>query len=306
MKRLSVVGNAAIETKIFVEKFPLEEMETKVHKTYVTIGGSGACLSAMLSRFGFRVDLITQVGEDTDGDKILETLKTIGVSTRYIVRNGSTIQFYSIFDQMFRRRIFIKDAPWKEAEIVDLLLIALKDADALVLCPTTIPIFREAIDLINNDYQKTPLVVSPQSAFIGSHDILWQALKKAWIICLNEKEICNYVGTNNYETAISDFNLRDNQILVITRGDKGCIIKDKNNIITQEAIRGEILDPSGAGDSLLAGIIWALNQGYDTKNIALVGCVAGFLACKTPKLVEEGFSLEDVNRLLTIGGDRNE
>lgn len=305
MKRICVVGSASIETKIFVDDFPPDDCEIEIKRMYVNIGGSGACISAMLSRFGFKIDFITQVGLDTYGEKIMKTLRKINIDTEYIIQSGSTVQFYSVFNRTFKRKLFIKNINWKEKEILALLRPILKNTDILVLCPTTKSIFTNVISLTKN--LKKTLVISPQSAFSEQPNILRRAFEKASIICLNEREICSYAKTNDYESAINSLDIRNNKILIITRGDKGCVIIDKNEIIKQEAVRREIFDPSGAGDSLLSGVIWALVKGYDIKKAASIGCIAGFLACKTPTLVEEGFLIEDIFKLMdnTNGGERN-
>ncbi len=305
MKRICVVGNASIETKIFVDDFPPDDWEIEIKRMYVNIGGSGAFLSAMLSKFGFKVDFVTQVSLDTYGEKIMKTLRKINIDTRYIIQSGSTVQFYSVFNRTFKRKLFIKNINWNEKEILALLSPSLKNADILVLCPTTKSIFTKAISLTKN--LKKTLVISTQAAFLEQPNILRRAFEKASIICLNEREICSYAKANDYESAINSLDIRNNKILIITRGDKGCVIIYKNEIIKQEAVRGEIFDPSGAGDSLLSGVIWALVQGYDIKKAASIGCIAGFLACKTPILIEEGFLIEDIFRLMdnTDGDKRN-
>ncbi len=306
MKRICVVGTASIETKFFMDDFPPDDWQIEIKRMYVSIGGSGACMSAMLSKFGFKVDFVTQVGLDTYGEKIMKTLRKININTEYIIQSGSTVQFYSVFNRTFKRKLFIKNINWKEKEILALLPLPLKNADILVLCPTTKSIFTKAISLTKN--LKKTLVISPQTAFLEQLNIMRNAFKEANIICLNKKEICSYTNANDFEIAINGLKVQNNQIFIITCGSDGFVVLTKNKVIMQEAInRGKIVDPSGAGDSLAAGVIWALEQGYGLKMVSLIGSIAGFLACKTPMLVEEGFLIEDIFRLMdnTNGGERN-
>lgn len=290
-KRICVLGNASIETKIFIHKFPPKNGETTINYIYKTVGGSGACSATFLNRLGFEVSIITQVGVGTEGDEILSTLEKVGVDiTRVIRRNSSTI-FYSVFDRSFNRNIFIKNPQWDEEVILSHLYKSLGDAEILILCPTTVSLFTSALEMGKN-MGKT-LVTLPQFAFNErSSDIITKIFQLSDRLFLNEAEVYRYTHTNSLRATINCLKPNKDQIVVITRGAKGCVVISHKEVIEQPGIKGDVIDPSAAGDSFMAGFISALEQDKDLKKAAHIGCTISFVVCKAPGLIEKAFSID--------------
>lgn len=72
----------------------------------------------------------------------------------------------------------------------------------------------------------------------------------------------------------SDF-LKHIEILIITKGQQGSIIKTKDKTITiKTATPKEILDPTGAGDAYRSGFVAGYVRGFDLKVCGQMGSVA--------------------------------
>jgi sugar/nucleoside kinase (ribokinase family) len=296
MRKLCVVGNAAIETKLFVESFPPEESEVEIKRSRVSTGGSGACVSAILERLGFDVDFVTQIGDGIDGERILGNLQRAKVGIRHVVRGGESTLFYSIFDTRFRRRMLIRSTSWDEDMVVSNIEKSIEESDALVLCPSTESIFVRAME-IAKEHAKT-LIVSPQTAFVDHINIVQDAFRCADVACLNERELRMYTATESWVEGIGKLKAKEGQIFIVTRGVEGCVVVTHDEVVHQNALGSEVADPSGAGDSLLAAFLWSYCRDHDIHKAALAGCAAGFLACNTPDLVAEGFLPDDIEEVI--------
>ena len=294
-RRICVVGNTSIETKIFIEEFPPKNCETIIKRMYKTIGGSAACSATVLSRLGFRVCIVTQVAEE-EGDELLLALRSAGVNIAHVIRKGPPSLFYSIFDGSFNRNIFIRSTQWDEEAMLSHLHQAIEDAEILILCPTTVSIFTSALEMWKNTGRT--IITSPQSAFTEEPpDIISKIFALSDLVFLNETEVCIYTGTSTLQAAVDNLRLNTSQIVIITRGSSGCLVISHQGVIDQPAIKGDVIDPSGAGDSFMAGFLLALEQKQSLKDAAYMGCFAGFAACKVPYLVEEGFLIKDYLKL---------
>ena len=75
------------------------------------------------------------------------------------------------------------------------------------------------------------------------------------IIFANEQEILSLVDCKNFDEAIS-FGKQLGKILVITRGEKGSIAIQKNEVVECESKKNlKIVDLTGAGDLFAAGFL---------------------------------------------------
>ena len=81
------------------------------------------------------------------------------------------------------------------------------------------------------------------------------------IIFANEQEIMSLIDTKNFDQVI-EFSKQIGKIIVITRGEKGSILINKNEIIECKSKKNlKIIDLTGAGDLFAAGFL----HGYINK-----------------------------------------
>jgi fructokinase len=77
----------------------------------------------------------------------------------------------------------------------------------------------------------------------------------------NEQEMTSLIGANNFEEVIN-FSKQINKLVVVTRGEKGAIAIQGEEVVECEIIRNlKILDLTGAGDLFASGFL----HGYTNK-----------------------------------------
>ena len=104
-----VVGNISIERLIEVEEFPKNNDDLFVKNYYELCGGAAANVAAMLSNLGLNVSLLSKVGDDCFGDKLIEDLEKHGVDTSniYKTKEHQTSIFSCIMDRIGNRNFYL-------------------------------------------------------------------------------------------------------------------------------------------------------------------------------------------------------
>lgn len=287
-----MLGNAAIERKIFLRAFPPKNWEALIEREYINVGGSGAHSAGALSSLGFKTHIVTQVGKDDNGNRVLSELKKTRVDLEYVLCAGSaTSSFISAFDESQDRIMFIRSVKWNEKALFSRLRDSLKKCEMLVICPSSAHLVMRAAQLAKT--LKKPIIISPQAAFF-KQDLEWieQFFRLTDMIFLNESEMCTYARVNSLNEAIERLRFTDDQIVVVTRGVNGCTVILNKKAIHRPAKHGTVVDPSGAGDSFMAGFIWGLEKGESLKKAADIGSIAGLATSTRTELSEKCLSLQ--------------
>ena len=81
----------------------------------------------------------------------------------------------------------------------------------------------------------------------------------------NEQEIMSLINVNNFDEVIT-FGKQLGKLLVITRGEKGSIAIDNNEVTECDSKKNlQIIDLTGAGDLFAAGFLHGSINGFSTK-----------------------------------------
>ena len=87
----------------------------------------------------------------------------------------------------------------------------------------------------------------------------------------NEQEILSLIGVKRFEDVI-DFARKINKLIVITRGEKGAVAIDKNEVVECSANRNlQIKDLTGAGDLFASGFLHGLINNKSIKESLMTG-----------------------------------
>jgi len=87
----------------------------------------------------------------------------------------------------------------------------------------------------------------------------------------NEQEILSLIGVKRFEDVI-DFARKINKLIVITRGEKGAVAIDKNEIVECSANQNlQIKDLTGAGDLFASGFLHGLINNKSIKESLMTG-----------------------------------
>jgi fructokinase len=121
---------------------------------------------------------------------------------------------------------------------------------------------KKAFDKAINNANKVAMSLSDQFC-VDRHKTQFLELvkNKLDITFANEQEITSLIEANNFNEVIS-FSKKINKLVVITRGEKGAVAIQGEEVVETEIIKNlKILDLTGAGDLFASGFL----HGYINK-----------------------------------------
>ena len=126
---------------------------------------------------------------------------------------------------------------------------------------------RKAFNKAINNANKVAMSLSDKFCVDRHKDHFLDLVKnKLDIIFANESEILSLINTTNFNDVI-EFGKEINKSLIITRGEKGAISINKNEVIEIGIEKNlNIVDLTGAGDLFAAGYLHGYLNNYTSKD----------------------------------------
>lgn len=244
--KLAVIGSINMDQVVSAERIPGKGETLAGSDLRYISGGKGANQAVAMARLGAEVTMFGCVGDDDNGRQLLNALKDEGVDTSHIsVR---------------------KDAPTGLAIITvsenDNVIIVVSGANGLVdrayidsiadqLIDNDLVVLQHEIPLdtvhyaVSFCYEKgIPVVLNPAPAAEAPKDIV----EKVKYLTPNEHEAALIFGA---DADINEVMKAYKEKLIVTQGSKGVSVCLANGeILTVPSIKANIVDTTGAGDTL--------------------------------------------------------
>lgn len=268
MKKLITIGEALID---FIAK---DNALVKDVESFVpSVGGAPANVCGAFAKLGGSAAIISMLGNDAFGDKIIEHLNTFKVDTSYIRRTDlaqTSLAFVSrILDGNRDFTFFRKPG-------ADMLLsenmIEMKwfdDSFALHFCSVDLgdfPMRRAHIKAI--EYAKSNKAIisfDPNLRFSlwpnqeELKSVVRSFMKYADIIKISSEELMFITGKADIKAALPDLFSEGIELVIYTKGNKGASAYTKKSSAVVEGIRCEnVIDTTGAGDAFIGSFLFQL------------------------------------------------
>lgn len=234
----------------------------------ITIGFGGSALNAAVGfgKLELRSAISTIVGEDNDGQSIIDFLNQTEIDTSNVLRgdktNMSVILVYN-----------------KERTILS--YHKKRNYNALSLPPCNNIYFTsagkgaEAIypKIISRATTGSKLFFNPGSWELQNFDFFAPLIKYCDVIILNKDEADLCFGNHPIPEQLKKIRKLGAKIAVITDGAKGAYLDDELGQYHMGSYAGEVVDPTGAGDSFSVGLIGGLIHGLSLEESCKWGMV---------------------------------
>lgn len=278
MRKLIAMGEALIDM------IPMESGKQikDVSAFSPAVGGAPANVCGAFAKLGGESYMITQIGEDPFGDKIMDNFDKFHIHTDYVMKTNqanTALAFVALKKNGEREFSFyrnpsadmllnenqIKKEWFSDAFVFHFCSVALKDSP-----------MKEA--------HKKAIEYALDSSCVVSFDPnlrfnLWKSkedLKRtilefipyAHILKISEEELYFITGIKNEEEAIKNLFLGNVSMILYTKGKNGAVIYTKNKKITVEGIKVKAIDATGAGDAFIGSFLFQLsNKIIELKDI---------------------------------------
>lgn len=276
MKKLFAIGEALID---FIPTQTGRKI-ADVEGFQPAVGGAPANVCAAFVRLGGEAEMLTQLGEDPFGDKIIAEFDKYGVGRTYVKRTqeaNTALAFVALEENGNREFSFYRKPS------ADMLLGAkdiqkewFDDGYALHFCSVSIGDFpmREAHEvaiqyaeeagmLISFDPNlRKPLWNDDEALYKAVHDFM----PKAHILKISDEELEFITGKKSIEEAKEQLFVGNVEMVIYTKGAEGAECYTKKAFAAVESQKVKAIDTTGAGDGFIGAFIYKLFENGITKD----------------------------------------
>ncbi len=275
----------------------------------MTFGGVARNVAENLARLGQPVRLITAVGQDEPGDRLLEQTGQAGVDVSPVLRTGEhpTSTYLGVIDSSGLLKFALDDMRAITALSVNYLreCARLFAEASLVFIDANLPkdTLKTAISLARQ--ARLPICADPTSVVLAPR--LKPYLGHLTLITPNRAEASVYcdpcLDINSRQDALEaakSLVAQGVQIAIITRAERGLCYATSETSGYIPAIRTQVVDPTGAGDALTAAVLFALLNDIDLDEAVRLGVSAASLTLRHRGAVLPNLSLQSLYDGLVI------
>lgn len=267
MKKLIAIGEALIDFAPSQLGKKIKEVESFSPKT----GGAPANVCGAFTRLGGTSEMITQLGNDPFGDKILDDFRSHNIGCNYILRTdkaNTSLAFVSLASDGNREFSFYRnpgaDMLLSEDEIQKEWF---QDCGVLHFCSVSLGDFP-----MKEAHKKAILSAKEQGALISFDPnirlALWKSpedlkaailefLPYADILKISDEELAFITGETDIEKA-KDMLLSHSRLLIYTTGSSGAQAYTKTISCQAEGKKVSAIDTTGAGDGFIGSFLYQL------------------------------------------------
>ena len=244
--KLAVVGSINMDMTVTAERIPLKGETLLGDSIHYIPGGKGANQAVAMARLGAEVEMFGCVGDDSNGEKLLENLRKEGVGTRHIK--------------------VLKEVPTGIA----LITVGENDNTIIVVPGANGQVDQIYADSIKEELKAFDMVVLQQEIPLETvHDLICFCAENGIKVILNPApaakvpldiiEKVTYLTPNEHEAVLIFGEEETTEELlkkypekhVITQGSRGVSVCRKNGeVLTVPARPAIVADTTGAGDTL--------------------------------------------------------
>jgi len=308
-----VIGGANIDLRGRPGGEVLERHTSNPGKINVGLGGVGRNIAHNLALLNVPVTLLSVVGDDGEGIRILEETGKAGVKVEQMIISGEhpTGVYLAILDEKGEMEVAVSDMQILEEITVEYLrskAYLIKESK-IVVVDTNIP--EESIGYVMDLCNKVnvPLLIEPVS--------MEKAKKLRKILDGSGRWIIDYITPSRDELesilgveigddqdldlvkATEELKCRGVKNMIITLGKRGIYVFSGAGVSEFKEVeqgnpepgkfigsyKGEVVDVTGAGDALVAGLVYGIYKGYSLEVAARFGLGAAALTISTKEAV---------------------
>lgn len=251
------------------------------------IGGAPLNVASRLSGLGILTEVISKVGNDEKGGKLISYLKSKNIKTDNISKDAdhtTGVVNVTLSDSGSATYEIEHPAAWDKIEISEGIKNAVQNADAFIFGSL---ICRDEVS------KKTLFELLPEAKYrifdinlrppYYKKEVLVKLMEQADFIKFNDEElfeISEMIGSpfNSLEQNLQYLSEKTNtETICVTKGRHGAVLLKNGKRYYNSGFKAKVKDTVGAGDSFLASLIAGLLKGEDPQRSLDYGCAVGAL-----------------------------
>lgn len=260
--KLAVVGSINTDMTVTAERIPLKGETLMGDSISYIPGGKGANQAVAMAKLGAEVEMFGCIGDDSNGQKMIENMKNVGIKTEHIkvlegVPTGIAMITVGENDNTI---IVVPGANGKvDKDYVDGIKDVLQTYDMVVL-QHEIPLDTVHYIVEFCAEKNIPVVLNPAPAA----KVPMEIIEKVTYLTPNEHEAVLIFGD---EMTTEELLKKYPEKLLITQGSRGVSTCLKSGeILTVPARPAKVVDTTGAGDTLNGAFSVQIAGGANIKD----------------------------------------
>lgn len=301
-----VVGAAGMDTKGRA-RGPLVPATSNPGDIRISVGGVGRNIAENLARLGVNTFLLSVVGDDDSGRSILECTRAGGVNVEHVLvqAKSRSAAYLAVLDEEGRLAISVDDM-----EIVKSITSQyiyqrrrlIRDSDMVVMDANLLTSTIRSLLKVARRY-RVPVCADPTSTSLAMR--LREHLPELYMVTPNvaEAEVLCETGISNRDEALQAAKklvAMGVEVAIVTLAEMGVCYATTEVSGHVPAIRREIVDLTGAGDAMTAGIVFGLLNEFSIDEAVRLGVSAASLTLSCRETVCPDLSLEKLYDQLVI------
>lgn len=290
-KQVVCIGGSNVDRKIQTLQ-SLQLGTSNPAESSQSFGGVARNIAENLGRLGLNVALMTAVGKDREGEWLLDHTKDYAdISPSQVFPDAATGTYTAVLDKQGEMAIALADMSIYDSIDVDFVekKWGYLASSELVVIDTNFPadVLKQVI--VRCHEEQIPLCITPVSGpkvkklpknLAG---VTWLIANKEEAETLSEMKI---EEEDDFFTSAKRILDRGVERVIITRGDKGLIYSTKDGETgTIQPPKVQVEDVTGAGDSLVSGIMYAYLNGLNTDNACKIGISCSIITLQSHETV---------------------
>ncbi|MEJ6529735.1 ribokinase [Exiguobacterium sp. USCH10] len=267
MKRIVVIGSISMDLVVTSDKRP-QAGETVIGESFRTVpGGKGANQAVAASKLGSTVQMVGCVGNDPFGQQIVENFKQHGVDVAHVrvIPNEVTGTAHIVLAEADNSIVVVQSAN-KQVIFTEEELDQLLDEQSFVLLQLEIPI--ETVKQVTAYCKEKgiPMLLNPAP----SQPLPPEVIEDVTYLTPNEHECRDLFKGLSVDEVLERY---PNKLLV-TEGVRGVRFHDGREVRHVPAIRANVVDTTGAGDTFNGALAVSLIEQEDLETAVRFAVVA--------------------------------
>lgn len=260
--KILVSGLINIETTLRVNGFPINyyPIDYPFFGIKSEVAGVAYNLSRAFQVLGDEIKLLSYIGDDEEGQRILRKLKEDNIDYQYILSElKETPTSIILYDRQGKRQIYcdLKDIQEKELLFLDMDK-CIRESDIIVACNTNFnrTFIKKAKELGKTIATDVHVLSNTEDSYNN------EFMQYADILFFSDEQLpCNpEIFLDKMKDTYSS------KIFVIGMGEKGAMLyeRSKNQKYYLQAVRAEkVVNTVGAGDALFSSFLHYYGKGYE-------------------------------------------
>lgn len=297
---ISVVGG----TNIDIQGFPNNDLilkDSNPGEVKISLGGVGRNIGENLVKLGIETKLISAVGDDVYGQKILDESRLINLNMEdtLVLREHATSTYLSILDGTGDMMVAIAHMDIIEKVSVDFIKSKkhLIENSKVCIIDTNIP--KETIEYILTNYKGVDFFLDTVSTTKAKKikDIIgyFHTIKPNKL----EAEMLSGIKINNktdLKSAANYFLEKGVKKVFISLGEEGMYYDDGVNSSHIISPKVHVVNATGAGDASLAALAYSHFNDFDIDYSTRFAMSAAILAVSHEDTINPNISVENINK----------